>query len=127
MQFDLPVGRYYLLVKSSYGSSQASRYQLQAFVPGQPLHVPPPVGDTTYERNDSFAIAHGPLKSGAIYEALLWTEADYDYYYVDVTANGIFETILLETVADARTNSVSTRATPSEFDVRIPTVKVRRI
>ncbi len=101
IRYDLPAGRYYLLVKSSYGFSQTNRYQLQAFVPGQPLNVPPPAGDTAYERNDAFMIAHGQLTSGAIYEAFVWTEADYDYYYVDVTDSGIFEAILLETVTDA--------------------------
>lgn len=46
------------------------------------------------EPNDGFAQACGPLVSGAIYDAYVWTAADYDYYYVDVGAGGIFEAIL---------------------------------
>jgi hypothetical protein len=98
----LTPGRYYLLVKSRYGgSSQTQPYHLQVFVPGQRLSVPPPVGDTTYERNDAFMIAHGPLTSGAIYDAHIWTDVDYDYYFVDVASTGIFEAILTEQVSDA--------------------------
>ena len=45
-----------------------------------------------------FSIAYGPLTSGAIYNAFVWTEVDYDYYYVDISSTGIFEAILSEDI-----------------------------
>ena len=40
------------------------------------------------------------MTSGAIYEAFVWSETDYDYYYVDVSSGGIFEAILRFTPPD---------------------------
>jgi len=94
--------RFYLLVRSIMGHSETRPYHLQVFVPGQPPYVVPPVGDTTYEPNDAFAQAYGPLSSGAIYDAFMWTNADYDYYYADVAEPGLLELFLSEQIPEAR-------------------------
>lgn len=46
-------------------------------------------------------IAYGPMTSGAAYEAFIWTATDYDYYFMDIGADGIFEATLTEAMADA--------------------------
>ena len=86
------------LVLNGYSVSEARDFQPGQFRQG---------GSDPFEPNDSFAQAYGPLDSGAIYEAYVWTQADYDYYYVDVTADGIFEAILLETVRRRNVRLVS--------------------
>jgi hypothetical protein len=42
-------------------------------------------GDT-YEPNNSFAEAYGPLQSGTVYQSYVWTDSDEDFYQVDVPA-----------------------------------------
>jgi hypothetical protein len=40
-------------------------------------------GDT-YEPNDSFAEAYGPLQSGVTYQSYVWTDSDEDFYQIAV-------------------------------------------
>lgn len=45
----------------------------------------------TYEPNDSFAEAYGPLVSGKIYESYLWTADDVDYYKIELATQCLLE------------------------------------
>ncbi len=51
-------------------------------------------GDT-YEPNDSFAEAYGPLQSGVTYQSYVWTDSDEDFYQIAVPqgATGVTATL----------------------------------
>lgn len=99
-------GRYYVLISvSSYSLGSASQpYRLRVFVPGSGVPTPgsptatpiglPVCGVDTQEPNDAFALAYGPLGSGASYVGYLCPDSDYDYYYVNVPVSGLLEVLL---------------------------------
>ena len=97
---NLAAGRYYVLVRWNYGSNENS-YRLQVFVSGQQPQVPPPTNDGIYEPNDAFMIAYGPMASGSEYSASINPIEDYDYYYFDVSEQGITEIIATKPSGEA--------------------------
>jgi hypothetical protein len=48
----------------------------------------------TYESNDSFAEAYGPLESGTTYESYIASSSDDDYYVIETGASGSIEVSL---------------------------------
>ena len=67
--------------------------------------VVPPVGNDTYESNNSTAAAYGPLTSGTIYNSYIYSSSDVDYYYFNTGAAG--------------TITVSLTNLPKDYDIHL--------
>lgn len=99
------LGKYYVLVRSQNGTySRAQAYRLKVtFAPPAPTATPtatatvtptptrtltptptPTPGKDTYEPNNDFDEAWGPLTPGEVYRSYIWYPGDDDYYWFDI-------------------------------------------
>lgn len=92
-------GRYYLMVDVRAGNYDANRpYLLRVLVAqggGEQRQ-----GSDSYEDNNTYRTAYGPLESGKTYEAYCWDEYDADYYYISLNANSTVKAELKNICAD---------------------------
>jgi hypothetical protein len=80
-------GRYYLMVDvrgETYDPKRPYLLHVATFQEGSE-RKPSPAGDS-FEDNNTYATAYGPLQSGTTYEAYCWSQGDRDCYYVTVSS-----------------------------------------
>ena len=88
---DPAAGRCYLEVRSWSGSSAESAYRLSFQIEQ--------VTDT-YEPNDSFEQAYGPLQAATDYLSYISRDGDEDFYRISITEECASFTVRLENIAD---------------------------
>lgn len=79
------VGVFYILVLPFHNFSEVEPYALQLrFSP-----APTPSGSDSYEPNDTFGEAEGPVAFDLPYQSYVWDEGDIDIYLLEVDRSGI--------------------------------------
>ena len=91
------VGVFYVVVLPFENSSSTESYTLRLGL----TPAPTPSGQDTYEPNDSFAQATGPLDFGRAYHSYIWDEGDEDVYFFQIGQSQTLRINLTEITAVA--------------------------
>lgn len=78
------VGVFYVLVLPFHNFSEVKPYVLQV----EMSPAPTPSGTDSYEPNDSFEQAEGPLVFDLAYQSYIWDEGDIDTYLLQIDQSG---------------------------------------
>ena len=80
-----PAGSYHILVEVGEVGGKRVCYPRQPYL----LRVTTAQAAATdsYEENNTYQTAYGPLESGKTYEAYCWSQGDRDCYYIELSAN----------------------------------------
>jgi hypothetical protein len=91
------VGVFYVVVLPFENASSTEGYTLRLGL----TPAPTPSGQDTYEPNDSFAQAAGPLDLGQAYQSYIWDEGDQDIYFFQIAESQTLRINLTEITAVA--------------------------
>lgn len=91
------VGVFYIVVLPFHGFSETDSYTLRLELSAAPT----PSGTDTYEPNDTFEQAAGPLAFEQVYRAYIWDEGDRDNYLLQLDHSGTIAIDLMDIPAVA--------------------------
>ncbi len=102
LSFDMSFsGRYYLMVDVRAGAYDPYQpYLLRVTTTQGGGSRQEVTGTDSFEDNNTYQTAYGPLESGKVYEAYCWSQGDRDCYYITLSANSTVKAELTGVCAD---------------------------